>query len=51
MSFESEESTNKEEATNLPPMAPLEDIEEVKLDPKETIAKRVKVNPQNKKIT
>ena len=48
VSLESEESTDKEEATVLTPMAPLEDDEEVKLDPKETLADRVKLNPQNK---
>ena len=36
---------------DLPPMPPLEDDEEVKLEPEETIAKRAKLNPWNKLLT
>ena len=36
---------------DLPPMPPLEDDEEVKLESEETIAKRAKLNPWNKLLT
>ena len=49
-SEDEEESTDKEESEDLPPMPPLEvDEEEVKLELEETIAERVKINPR--KIT
>ena len=34
-----------------PPMSPLDDEEEVKVEPEESIAERVKLNPQKRKIT
>ena len=35
----------------LPPMPPLDDYEEVKLEPEETIAERIKLNPRKRKNT
>ena len=34
---------------DLPPMPPLEGDEKVKLEPEETIAERIKLNPQKRK--
>ena len=36
---------------DLPPVSPLEDDEEVKSEPEETVAERVKLNPQKRKNT
>ena len=36
---------------HLPPVSPLEDDEEVKSEPEETVAERVKLNPQKRKNT
>ena len=36
---------------DLPPMPPLEGDEEVKLEPEETFAERIKLNPRKTKIT
>ena len=36
---------------DLPPMLPLEDDEEVKIEQEETIAERIKLNPRKRKLT
>ena len=36
---------------DFPPMPPLEDAEEVKLDPEETISEKTKFNPRKRKNT
>ena len=35
----------------MPPVPPLEDNKEVKLDPEETITERIKLNPLKRKLT
>ena len=40
-----------EDENDLPPMPPLEDDEEVKSEPEETIAERLKLKPRKRKTT